>query len=164
VDAVPSFVNGNSGKNPATAPGDGGFTGWSLWGVDPVSPAEAEHVRRNWFADAPDWIGAEVRPHVDDLTLTAPAALAPGASGPIAAEVRQEARAVPAAYPVSAAWSGSPGLHIGPAATAKPWHVAALDPATGTITGRREGRVTIAVTVSGVTRQATVAITAEAAA
>ncbi|WP_245641924.1 phosphodiester glycosidase family protein [Nonomuraea candida] len=164
VDAVPYFINGNSGKNPATAPEDGGFTGWSLWGVDPVSRAEAEHVRRNWFADAPDWIGTQVRPHVDELTLTAPAAIAVGTPGTVTATVGQGARSVPVAYPVSAEWSGSPNLHVGPRGTAKPWHVAVLDPATGTLTALRRGQVTVAVTVSGVTRQATVALTARAAA
>ncbi|MFD2352766.1 metallophosphoesterase family protein [Nonomuraea ferruginea] len=53
VDAVPYVINGNAAKNPSTPAGDGGFTGWSLWGVDPVTGKEAEHVRRNWFADAP---------------------------------------------------------------------------------------------------------------
>ncbi|MEV0143376.1 MULTISPECIES: phosphodiester glycosidase family protein [unclassified Nonomuraea] len=164
VDAVPYFINGNSGKNPATSADDGGFTGWSLWGVDPVTPKEAEQVRRNWFVDAPAWIGTQVRPHVDELTLTAPATLAPGGSGRVTAEVTQGTRAVPASYPVSAAWSGSPNLHVGPARTAKPWHVAVLNPETGTLTARRAGQVTVAVTVSGVTRQATVAISAKAAA
>ncbi|NUT09201.1 MAG: multidrug transporter [Nonomuraea sp.] len=164
VDAVPYFINGNSGKNPATAPDDGGFTGWSLWGVDPVTPAEAEHVRRNWFADAPGWIGAQVRPHVDELTLTAPATVAVGVPAPVTASLRQGDRTVPAAYPVSVTWSGSPGLHVGTRATAKPWHVAVLDPASGTLTALRTGQVTVAVTVSGVTRQATVALTAKAAA
>ncbi|MFI9591628.1 phosphodiester glycosidase family protein [Nonomuraea sp. NPDC052265] len=164
VDAVPYFINGNSGKNPATAPDDGGFTGWSLWGVDPVTPAEAEHVRRNWFVDAPGWIGTQVRPHVDELTLTAPATVAVGAPAPVTAALRQDDRTVPAAYPVSVSWSGSPNLHVGTRQTAKPWHVAVLDPGTGTITALRAGQVTVAVTVSGVTRQASVAVTAKAAA
>ncbi|WP_326644168.1 phosphodiester glycosidase family protein [Nonomuraea fuscirosea] len=164
VDAVPYFINGNSGKNPATAPDDGGFTGWSLWGVDPVTRAEAEHVRRNWFADAPDWIGTQVRPHVDELTLTAPATVAVGRPATVTASLVQGTRTVPAAYPVSAGWSGSPNLHVGPRETAKPWHVAVLDPDTGTLTALRAGRVTVAVTVSGVTRQATVTATAKAAA
>ncbi|MEU6783290.1 phosphodiester glycosidase family protein [Nonomuraea angiospora] len=164
VDAVPYFINGNSGKNPATAPDDGGFTGWSLWGVDPVTRAEAEHVRRNWFADAPDWIGTQVRPHLDDLVLTAPATVAIGAPGAVTAAVKQGSRTVPAAYPVSAAWSGSPNLYVGGRDGVKPWHVAYLDPSTGTLTALRRGQVTVAVTVSGVTRQATVALTAKAAA
>ncbi|HEX4815279.1 MAG TPA: phosphodiester glycosidase family protein [Nonomuraea sp.] len=164
VDAVPYVINGNSGKNPATAPGDGGFTGWSLWGVDPVSKTEAEHVRRNWFVDAPDWIGTQIRPHVDDLVLTAPATAAVGAPARVTAEVRQGSRTVPVAYPVSAAWTGSPNLHVGSRRTARPWHVAVLDPAAGTLTALRQGQVTVAVTVSGVTERATVALTARAAA
>lgn len=164
VDAVPYVINGNSAKDPATPPGDGGFTGWSLWGVDPVTAKEAEHVKRNWFADAPEWIGAQLRPHVDELTLTAPAAVAPGRRAEVTATVRQGGRDVPAAYPVSARWSGSPNLHIGARAGAKPRHVAVLDPATGTLTGLRQGKVTVAVTVNGVTRQAEVAIAAQAAA
>ncbi|WP_256257000.1 phosphodiester glycosidase family protein [Nonomuraea pusilla] len=164
VDAVPYVINGNSGKNPATAPGDGGFTGWSLWGVDPVTPSEAEHVRRNWFTDAPDWIGTQIRPHVDDLALAAPASLAVGGSADVTATVKQDGRSVPAAYPVSVSWSGSPGLHVGPRGTAKPWHVAVLDPGTGRLTALREGQVTVAVTVSGVTTQAQVTLTAAATA
>ncbi|MGR6920689.1 phosphodiester glycosidase family protein [[Actinomadura] parvosata] len=164
VDAVPYVINGNSGKNPATAPDDGGFTGWSLWGVDPVTRAEAEHVKRNWFADAPDWIGTQVRPHVDDLTLTAPATVAVGTPAPVTASVKQGARTVPAAYPVSATWSGSPNLHVGPRRTAKPWHVAVLDPESGTLTALRPGQVTVAVTVSGVTERTQMALTAKAAA
>ncbi|WP_245775002.1 phosphodiester glycosidase family protein [Nonomuraea wenchangensis] len=164
VDAVPYFINGNSGKNPATAADDGGFTGWSLWGVDPVTRAEAEHVRRNWFVDAPGWIGTQVRPHVDELILTAPGSVAVGTPAQVSAVVKQGTRTVPAAYPASASWSGSPNLHVGARGAAKPWHVAVLDPATGTLTALRKGQVTVAVTVNGVTRQATVSLTARAAA
>ncbi|WP_246080946.1 phosphodiester glycosidase family protein [Nonomuraea mesophila] len=159
VDAVPYFINGNSGKNPATAPEDGGFTGWSLWGVDPVTPAEAEHVRRNWFADAPDWIGTQVRPHVDELTLTVPATVAVGTDAEVSAAVKQDDTTVPAAHPVSVAWSGSPNLHVGSRRTARPWHVAVLDPGKGTLTALRPGKVTVAVTVNGVTEQASVSAT-----
>ncbi|MFI6290598.1 phosphodiester glycosidase family protein [Nonomuraea sp. NPDC050790] len=164
VDAVPYFINGNSGKNPATAPGDGGFTGWSLWGVDPVTAREAEHVRRNWFVDAPAWIGTQVRPHVDELTLTAPATVALGRPATLTAAAKQGARQVPVAYPVSAEWSGSPALHIGSRSGLRPWHKAVLDPATGTLTALREGSIVVAVTVNGVRREATVALTARAAA
>ncbi|MGW4471533.1 phosphodiester glycosidase family protein [Nonomuraea sp. NPDC004354] len=164
VDAVPYFINGNSGKNPATAADDGGFTGWSLWGVDPVTPKEAEHVRRNWFVDAPSWIGTQVRPHVDTLTLTAPASVSVGSPATVKASLTQDDRTVPVAYPVSAEWSGSPNLHIGPLSKARPWHVASLDPATGTLTALRRGQVLVAVTVNGVTKEATVATASSAAA
>ncbi|MFI6813122.1 phosphodiester glycosidase family protein [Nonomuraea sp. NPDC050328] len=164
VDAVPYLINGNSGKNPATAADDGGFTGWSLWGVDPVSEQEAAHVRRNWFVDAPTWIGAQVRPHVDELTLTAPASVTVGTPGKVSASLVQGTRTVPVAYPVSAQWAGSPALHIGTRAGLKPWHTAWLDPATGALTALREGQVIVSVTVNGVTREATVALAAKAAA
>ncbi|MGW4666726.1 phosphodiester glycosidase family protein [Streptosporangium sandarakinum] len=164
VDAVPYFINGNSGKNPATAADDGGFTGWSLWGVDPVTEKEAEHVRRNWFTDAPQWIGAQVRPHVDELTLTAPASVEIGRPAEVSAAVTQDGRRVPVAHPVSADWSGSPNLHVGSRAGAKPWHVAVLDPETGTLTALRSGQVVVAVTVNGVTRRATVELAARSAA
>lgn len=164
VDAVPYFINGNAGKNPATAADDGGFTGWSLWGVDPVSEQEAAHVRRNWFADAPAWIGTQVRPHVDELTLTAPASVEIGKSGHVSASLSQGARTVPVAYPASADWSGSPNLHIGTRRDAKARHVAVLDPVTGTLTALRTGQVLVAVTVNGVTRRSTVVLSARAAA
>ncbi|GGO64002.1 phosphodiester glycosidase family protein [Nonomuraea cavernae] len=164
VDAVPYVINGNSGKNPATPADDGGFTGWSLWGVDPVSAREAEHVRRNWFVDAPTWIGAQIRPHVDELTLTAPASLPVGGTGSVTATVRQGARTVPAAHPVSVRWSGSAGLHVGSRSSAGSRHVAVLDPDTGTLTALRVGQVTVTVTVSGVEREAVIAVAAKAAA
>jgi hypothetical protein len=101
---------------------------------------------------------------VDDLALAAPAAVGVGKTAAVSATVKQGTRVVPAAYPVSVVWSGSPNLHIGSRQSAKPWDVAVLDPATGTLTALRKGQVTVAVTVSGVTRQATIALTANAAA
>ena len=152
---MPYLINGNSGKAPATPADEGGFTGWSLWGVDPVTAKEAEHVKRNWFADAPEWLGAQVRPHVDDLALTVPASVQVGKAAAVTATLTQGTRVVPAAYPVSVVWSGSPNLHIGSRQSAKPWDVAVLDPATGTLTALRKGQVTVALTVSGVTEEAT---------
>jgi exopolysaccharide biosynthesis protein len=145
VDGVPYFINGNSGKNPATTPDDGGFTGWSLWGV--VSCAS--------------WLSTEVRPHVDTLTITAPESLPAGQSATVTAGLTQGARTVPVAYPVTADWSASPNVHIG-ATGARPWHTATFDPATGQLTALRPATVTIAVTVNGVTRQTTIELTAEA--
>ncbi|GAA0951047.1 phosphodiester glycosidase family protein [Nonomuraea longicatena] len=164
VDAVPYFINGNAGKNPATAPDDGGFTGWSLWGVDPVSEREAAHVRRNWFVDAPAWLATQTRPHVDALTLTAPATVAVGTPGKVSATLTQGTRQVPVAHPVSARWSGSPGLHLGARSGAKPWHTAVLDPATGELTALRKGQIVVAVEVAGVRKEATVTLAARAAA
>jgi len=143
VDGVPYFVNGNSGKNPSTLPADGGFTGWSLWGVD-------THGRRG------DWLAAEVRPHVDTLTVAAPDSLPTGQSTVVTASITQANRTVPVAYPVSARWSASPNVHIGRIGDAKHYHSAVFDPATGELTALRPSTVTIAVTVNGVTTRHTV--------
>ncbi|WP_197289313.1 phosphodiester glycosidase family protein [Saccharothrix sp. NRRL B-16348] len=139
VDGVPYLINGNSGKAPAGEAGRAGFTGWTMLGVDP---------RRG---DA--WLAAEIRPHVDGLTLTAPAEVWLGAPVRVTASVTQGSRQVPVAYPVSADWSGSPNLHVGPISGLRPWHVAWLDPTTGALTALRPGRVTVAVTVNGTTQR-----------
>lgn len=148
VDGVPYFVNGNSGKNPSTLPSEGGFTGWSLWGV----------------SEGEDWIAAEVRPHVDTLTMTAPATLPVGQSTVVRAEIAQDKRMVPVAYPVSAQWSASPSVHVGAPEDAKRYHTAVFDPRTGELTALRQSTVTLAVTVNGVTTRHTVTLVAEQAA
>ncbi|TWP44383.1 multidrug transporter [Lentzea tibetensis] len=132
VDGVPYLINGNSGKAPAEP---GGFTGWTLVGVD-----------SGGFA-------AEIRPHVDAVTLTAPSVLQIGKPEHVSAAFAQGSRRIPVAYPVSADWSGSPGLHVGAESGVKPWHVAWLDPGSGVLTAVRTGQVSLAITVNGVTRR-----------
>ncbi|GAA2590039.1 phosphodiester glycosidase family protein [Actinomadura fulvescens] len=163
VDGVHAFVNGNSGKNPDAPVTSGGFTGWTMFGVDPLTRGEIERTRRAPFLPAPRWLRAEVRPHVDDLTLRAPASVRAGASADVPVVLRQNGRDLPLTYPMSADWSGSPDLHLGTPETARPWHVAAFDPATGRLKGLRTGQVTIAVKVNGVSRQATITVAAAAA-
>ncbi|MFC7582818.1 metallophosphoesterase family protein [Nonomuraea antimicrobica] len=72
VDGVPYLINGNSAKTPSTTPAQGGFTGWSLLSVDPVGKAERTAAKLFPFAGGPRWLTAELRPHVDELTVTAP--------------------------------------------------------------------------------------------
>jgi hypothetical protein len=136
---VPYLINGNSGKAPAGEAGRGGFTGWTMLGVDPGSSGD-------------DWLAAEIRPHVDGLALTVPSTVRIGSPTVVSAALAQGSRQVPVAYPVSADWSGSPKLHIGPESGVRPWHVAWLDPVTGAFTALRPGQVTVAVTVNGVTQ------------
>ncbi|WP_152360391.1 phosphodiester glycosidase family protein [Microlunatus speluncae] len=145
VDNVPYLINGNSGKTPATAPAEGGFTGWSLLGIDEVSRSDQARARRFPYLGGPDWISAQLRPHVDDLTLTAPATLAVGATGTVTATLKQGDRPVPIAYPVSADWRTTANLQ--------------LDPETGMIKALRPGPATISVTVNGVIRSATIDLT-----
>ncbi|WP_432091639.1 phosphodiester glycosidase family protein [Streptomyces sp. NRRL F-5630] len=150
AEGVPYLVNGNSGKNPATPADEGGFTGWSLLGVD--------RAARPGAALPEGWLGVQTRPHTDTLRLAAPARLAPGTDAAVTARLTQGTRAVPLGWPVSADWSASRGLHLGPARTAGPRDTAAYDPATGRLTALRPGTVTLAVTVSGVRAEARVTV------
>ncbi|MEU5938789.1 phosphodiester glycosidase family protein [Micromonospora sp. NPDC047548] len=162
VDGVPYVINGNAGKNPSTPPQLGGFTGWTEFGVDPVTPAEADRARRDPLAEGPRWVAAEFHAHTDRLAVTAPATVAVGAPAAVTATLTQPGgRAVPVAAPVSADWSASPGVHIGSADGVRPWHVARFDPATGELAALRAGaQVLLAVTVNGVRAEAAVALTA----
>ncbi|MFI6264742.1 phosphodiester glycosidase family protein [Micromonospora sp. NPDC051006] len=166
VDGVPYVINGNSGKTPSTPADRGGFTGWTEFGVDPVSPAEADRARRDPLAEGPRWVDAEMHAHTDQLAIGAPAAVRVGAPAAVTATITQPGgRAVPVAAPVSADWSASPGVHIGSASGLRPWHVARFDPATGTLTALRPGAsLVLAVTVNGVRAEASVTTAARAVA
>ncbi|MGW1882749.1 phosphodiester glycosidase family protein [Streptomyces sp. NPDC001970] len=158
VDGVPYLINGNSGKNPATPADQGGFTGWSLVGVDRVSRAQQAAARWQPWNGGPDWVSVQTRAHVDGLTLTAPAALPAGQDTGVTATVLQGegagAREVPVGFPMSADWSGSPNVYVGDPDRAMPWHVAAYDPATGRLTGLRPGAGSLTVTVNGAKAEA----------
>ena len=157
TDGVLLPITGNSGKGPAAAPDDGGFTGWALVGIDP-SAKEAPAGERHWSAPERSWFQVELRAHVDALELTAPASLKAGKTAAVAATVVQESRRVPVSFPVSADWWGSSLLHIGPIRTAPFWAVASYDPATALLTGLRPGTVQLGVTVNGTTKSASVQI------
>jgi hypothetical protein len=131
VDGVPYLVNGNSGKAPAAAPGDGGFVGWTLLRADPADRAQP--------------VRFETRPNVDELTLSGPSELVRGARADVRATLRQGTRDVPVAYPVSADWTVSPG-------------VVAFDPASGVVTAVHPGAARLSVTVNGVTRTLVVTV------
>ncbi|MGW5364911.1 phosphodiester glycosidase family protein [Actinopolymorpha pittospori] len=163
VDGVPYFVNGNSAKTPSTTPAEGGFTGWSLWGVDPVTAEESDAARVDPVRDAPAWVQTEVRPHVDALAVDAPAQVRAGTSATVKANLTQHGRTFPVAYPVSDRWSGSANLWIGEPGDRETSDIAAFDPATGTLTAYRPGTITLTVTVNGRTAETTVTLLPRAA-
>nr|WP_238350742.1 phosphodiester glycosidase family protein [Kribbella shirazensis] len=147
TDGVLLPLTGNSGKGPAAAPDDGGFTGWALVGIEASSPSSS----RPWFQ-------VELRPHVDSLELTAPATLRRGQTATASATVVQDSRRVPVSFPVSADWWGTRTMHIGPANTAPFWAVASYDPSTGQLTALRPGTAQLGVTVNGVSKSSTLQV------
>lgn len=151
VDGVPYLVNGNSGKAPAAPPGEGGFTGWSLVGVDRGRPGRDG-----------DWLSVQTRPHVDGLTLRAPGRIRAGERAQASATVRQgagaEARRIPVDWPVSADWPGARGLCVR-GAVPRGRCTAVFDPAAGTLTGLRPGTVTLSVLVNGARAERRVTVT-----
>ncbi|GAA3874529.1 phosphodiester glycosidase family protein [Streptomyces sedi] len=162
VDGVPYVINGNAGKEPATVPDEGGFNGWTLVGVDPVSRSEQERTRRAPERPGPDWLSVRTMARVDGLSLDAPDAVPVDETAVAGAVVVQdgagERREVPVGPLVSADWSGSRGLHVGPADEAGRRAVAAFDPATGELTGLRPGEVVLEVAVNGERRRATIEV------
>ena len=146
VDGVPYVINGNVGKNPSAGPTDGGFTGWSLWGV-------------NVDGDPADWVRTEPRPHVDGLELDAPSTVEVGEQAEITATVDNDGIDLPVTYPVGADWFGSKELHIGTVEEAGDEHVAVFDPATGRFSALSAGSVELGVTVNGVTERVTIEVT-----
>lgn len=148
VDGVSRLINGNAGKAPSAPADQGGFTGWSLLRMHP--------------ADRDESVRVEMRPHVDELSLAAPAELAVGRTESVTASVRQGEREVPVSYPVAADWAGSRRLHIvdpnRPDDGPRPWQVASLDPRTGDIEGLRPGRFTLSVTVNEVVEETEIVV------
>lgn len=151
-NGVSRVINGNSGKNPSGAPDRGGFTGWSMIGIEPdagrakTPPEPGQRL---------DWLRVQTHPRVDALTLEAPTELRVAEEVTASASLSQdEDRTVPVAWPVSAQWGGSHvavrtgGKDRGPESGRA---VVRYDPATQTLTGLRPGTATLTVTVNGVT-------------
>jgi exopolysaccharide biosynthesis protein len=139
VDGVSYWVNGNSGKAPSSTPEEGGFVGWTEFGVD-------EDPRRG-----AEWLTAQVRPQVDGLSVTAPD-LAVGETVEVAAELVQGGTAMPVAYPMGVSWSGS-DVYIGehPPGPLHWWRCDAwFDPETNELVAWRNGDVALTATVNGV--------------
>ncbi|MGW1680050.1 phosphodiester glycosidase family protein [Saccharopolyspora sp. NPDC002376] len=163
VDGIPYIVNGNSGKAPSTLPADGGFTGWSLVGIDPDgnrTPVADRHRSAPELRSERPWLRVEFRPHVDGLALDPVGDLLPGATTTVRATVKQNGKSVPVAYPVSADWFGAGGVHVGPLDEAGMQDIASYDPRTGVLTALRSGAGSLSVLVNGVA--ATVPVTVAA--
>lgn len=153
VDGVSRLINGNSGKGPSGTPETGGFTGWTMLGIDPAHGK----VGRGAVADADRtrWMQAEVHARVDAIALDAPSVMVVGETATASARIEQDGgRSVPVGWPMSADWAGE-GLTIedGSHGTAERAVAASgvlrFDPATGALTAIAAGVGTLGVTVNG---------------
>lgn len=149
VEGVTYLINGNSGKNPDGTPETGGFTGWTMLGINPgagkvgANPTTADRVA---------WLAAETKPWVDDIALTLPKVLAEGESADFSAVFTQGGRTVPVAWPVTAQYSGK-GVLVDDgseaAEVADDSAVIRVNPLTGEVTAIRPGEAELVVTVNG---------------
>jgi hypothetical protein len=143
----------------ADAPDNGGFTGWTMLGIDPADGRVADP-----FAvlsrDSDAWLRAEVHTRTDTVALDAPTTLTAGTRAPVSATLIQDGtRSVPVAWPVTAQWSGTRVV----VADSGTYHsdgppVVSYDPATGTLTALRVGTAVLRATVNGVTATRTITV------
>ncbi|GAA4513640.1 phosphodiester glycosidase family protein [Brevibacterium yomogidense] len=156
VDGVSYLINGNSGKSPSGTAAAGGFTGWTMLGVDPGLGDVGDNPTT---ADRVAWLAAETRPWVDEITVDAPGAMVPGQTAEVSAEFTQDGRTVPVGWPVTSQWGGD-GVVVdgGDDAVEVSSDVVRVNPRTGEITAVQPGTATVSVTVNGRTAEATVVV------
>ncbi|HLS13870.1 MAG TPA: phosphodiester glycosidase family protein [Beutenbergiaceae bacterium] len=160
-EGVSYLVNGNSGKGPSGTADNGGFTGWTMLGVDPAQG----HVGD--LPDVPgprlDWMQAEVNPRVDELVLSGEQTLQIGDQVAIDAHILQDdGHQVPLGWPMTAQWGGAQTTlddgGITEATSAEDRQVSVretrgrvvrFNPATGILTAISPGEAVLEVTVNG---------------
>lgn len=153
VDGVSRLINGNSGKGPSGTPETGGFTGWTMLGVDPSHGKVGRGATSD--ADRTRWMQAEVHARVDAITLAAPSVMVVGESASATARIEQDGgRTVPVGWPMSADWTGDGVSIVDGRPGADERAVAATgvvryDPATGELTAIAPGVATLEVIVNG---------------
>ncbi|MGC5629815.1 phosphodiester glycosidase family protein, partial [Georgenia sp. Z1344] len=125
-DGVEYLTNGNVGKSPNSTPDRGGFSGWSMIGLQP------EHGM--WNESDGEWSEIEIRPLVDTLEVSGGDVVESGADLDLDGTIVQDERRVPASWPVSVLWAGD-GENVVPAGAEVPeTAVATVEPATGVVT------------------------------
>ena len=175
VEGVSYLINGNSGKNPAGTPATGGFTGWTMLGIDPGVGEVGDNPST---ADRVGWLAAETRPQVDSISVDAPSSMVAGQSADISAEFTQGDSTVPVGWPATAQWGGDgvvidagaevdmqnatgTKVHAEAAGSSAPEaasEVIRINPATGEITAENPGTAVVEVTVNGKTAKTTVEV------
>lgn len=176
-DGVSTLVTGNSGKSPSGATNQGGFTGWAMLGLNPGAGVVGTDPQP--VTSRTNWLQAEVKPRVDEITLGAtaeiPAAMSVGDTIAVDATITQDGgRVVPVQWPMSAEWSGDAvvvdnggGARVVGGkrsalseAEATAADVLRFNPSTGELTATGAGTGTLSLTVNGQTVEHTIAVAA----
>lgn len=162
IDGVTHIINGNSAKTPAGTSISGGFTGWTMLGINPgaglVGPNPSVHQRVSWLA-------AETHPWVDSLDISAAPTMLTDKSQMISASLTQGDHIVPVAWPVSAQWSGE-GVTVIDSSTsqyAAEDSLAIFNQSTGELFALKPGTVTLTLTVNGRSESVDIQIKAQPA-
>ncbi len=159
VDGVTYMVLPPNGKAPYGPAENGGFNGWTLFGVDATPPPSG--ARSETLAP---WVQAEVRPLFERAALDAPGTLPVGQSTTIKGTGFQPGgRAIPLRYPATVTWSGSDNLFIGSGTAAERaansgQYAASFDPATGKLTALQPGEVRLRVDSNGTSAEVSISL------
>ncbi|MFU8945386.1 phosphodiester glycosidase family protein [Mycetocola zhadangensis] len=149
-DGVSSLINGNSGKGPSGTPETGGFTGWTMLGLNPSAGVVGSSPTP--VLDRTAWMRAETKPRVDEVLLNAPTVMTVGESVTIDASILQdEGREVPVQWPMSADWAGTSVVIDAGQAKERAASVLRFNPTTKQLTAVSAGTATLDLTVNGET-------------
>lgn len=126
-DGVVHLTNGNAGKGPNSTRDRGGFTGWTMLGVDPAQGYWPEADGR--------WLDIEIRPHVDELYIVGPEALEVGATVQLQGVVEQNEgteanprmEETPVTWPMSYRWDAGENAVLADGRAAAAVQLAAAD-------------------------------------
>jgi len=147
VDSVPYMVTGSAGKDPYGTPDNGGFLGWTMFGVE----KESSLLKGIQDPTATDWIRAIVNPLLDEITMKIPETVAVGDTAEVQAVGHQPGEIeLPLRYPASVNWTGSDNVFVGNTeevaeAIESGQYDAVFDYTTGQLTALQQGEITLTV-------------------
>nr|WP_236838803.1 phosphodiester glycosidase family protein [Caldalkalibacillus salinus] len=150
-DGIPYMVTGPNGKGAYGSPDHGGFYNYTVFSVDPEWKVDKRlHSPAYQGLNKKPWIRAEVRPILEDITLSQ-STFTTGTTTPITFTGHQAADwRFPLRYPATVYYEGSERLFIGSIDDLDPQdteaYTAVFDPAQQTIHFFRDGSVHLTVT------------------
>ncbi len=150
VEGVPYMVTGSAGKSPYGSPAKGGFYAWTMFGVDPTPMPEKMFGPESSDKNS-DWVQAEVRPILEDISIDGPGSISVGETATISAEGHQAGNLTfPLSYPASVSWEGSEDVFIGTgdaleSAKSSGKYTATFNPVNGELTALKNGWIQLEV-------------------